>query len=210
MDPANSYYNDLLQQGYPSEQALTWTRNYYPEFMVQQVIQQPQFPTLAPTSQPQFLAQPTVMMLPQPNNQKNLLLILGIVAVIGIAFIVILAGILYVWASDLASSQDIEGTWYNPVDTITFNSDGSMTESTNTLVEWRIDGNGLFMSEGDEYEYYFKYKISGDTLFIAPYDYDLETIIEEDCSAYSSNIEAKDRDTFENTIVVFPTWCNPE
>ncbi len=85
-----------------------------------------------------------------------------------------------------------------------------MTESTNTLVEWRIDGNDLFMSEGDEYEYYFKYQITGDFLFLAPYDDDLETIMEKDCIAYSSNIEAKDMDTFENTIGVFPTWCNPE
>ena len=31
-DPARDYYNGLVAQGYPSADAMTYTRQYYPEF----------------------------------------------------------------------------------------------------------------------------------------------------------------------------------
>jgi hypothetical protein len=31
-DPARDYYNDLVAKGYPSADAMTYTKQYYPEF----------------------------------------------------------------------------------------------------------------------------------------------------------------------------------
>jgi len=154
------------------------------------------------------------VVLPQKAGNTGLTVAITVVAVIcGLAIVTVLAGILYVWANNLAD-DNIEGTWYNPVDTMTFSSDGSMEESTGTLIEWRTDNKNLYMVSKDdqEHEYYFRYKISDDVLFMAPYDHDLVTVIGEDCVAYSKSSTATDEDDYSEQIVrvAWPDWCTPE
>ena len=75
--------------------------------------------------------------------------------------------------------QSIEGTWYNTADTITFYPNGTVTESTNTFINWQItDGDLVFeyLLEDTLYEVALKYTIRDDTngneiLFIAYYEY---------------------------------------
>lgn len=154
------------------------------------------------------------MILPQKSGNTGLTVAFTVVAVVfGLVIVTVLAGILYVWANNLAD-DNIEGTWYNPIDTITFSSDGSMAESTGTLIEWRTDDKNLYMVDKDdqEYEYYFRYEISDDVLFMAPYDHDLVTIIGEECIAYSKSSTATDEDDFSEQLVrvAWPDWCTPE
>ena len=170
-------------------------------------------PQLEPTVVKQVDLGPTHVRLQalQNNSNTNVLPTIAIVAICAV-IVIILAGVLYVWANSLASDE-IEGTWYNPAQTLTYSSNGDLSDSTSTFSEWRIDGNRLYMVDANDrdYEYHFQYKISGDVLFIAPIDFD-GTIKGEDCSAYSRNSAAKDMDEFEDEVnfVVWPSWCNPE
>jgi hypothetical protein len=76
------------------------------------------------------------------------------------------------------------------------------------FTEWRVDGDMLYLVYPDEpeFEYYYKYSISGDTLFIAPMDYDFTTVVSEDCSAF-----AKEGVDWENAeYYEWPSWCASE
>ena len=168
-----------------------------------------------PYSQMNF-EQPTVMInTPQHNSNSNGLSTIAIVSVCAVVLIVGLAVLLYAWANSLVSDE-IEGTWYNPSDTLTLNSDGSVVETTGTLEEWRVQGNRLYFvsSELDEgYEYLFHYEISDNSnvLFLAPYDEnDPNTISSRDCIAYTRNSAGMDWDDFEQQIdaVPLPEWCD--
>lgn len=52
MKAATDYFNDLLKQGYPEEQALKWTQKHYPEFQGQSSLNAisilPEQPTIIP------------------------------------------------------------------------------------------------------------------------------------------------------------------
>jgi len=169
-----------------------------------------------PQHEPQVEGQLNPMMtviLPQKAGNTGLTVAITVVAVVfGLVIVTVLAGILYVWANNLANEK-IEGTWYNPTQTLTYSGDGDLTDSTNTFDEWRVDGNMLYMVDPSEpgYEYYFRYTISDDVLFLAPIDFD-ETVKGEDCTAYSRKAAAIDGDVFEEEVanVAWPSWCTPE
>jgi len=153
------------------------------------------------------------VILPQKAGNTGLTVAFTVVAVVfGLVIVTVLAGILYVWANNLADEK-IKGTWYNPAQTLTYSSYGDLTDSTNTFDEWRVDGNMLYMVDSSEpgYEYYFRYTISDDVLFLAPIDFD-ETVKGEDCTAYSRKAAAIDWDIFEEEVanVAWPSWCTPE
>jgi hypothetical protein len=197
---------------YQDPDSAEWTGDEISDSVVMSDIHQSQ-----PQHESQVEGQHNPMMtvvLPQKAGNTGLTVAITVVAVIcGLAIVTVLAGILYVWANNLAD-DNIEGTWYNPVDTMTFSSDGSMEESTGTLIEWRTDNKNLYMVSKDdqEHEYYFRYKISDDVLFMAPYDHDLVTVIGEDCVAYSKSSTATDEDDYSEQIVrvAWPDWCTPE
>ena len=64
--------------------------------------------------------------------------------VIGLILVVVLAGVLYVWASNLAEDQSSElvGDWTNPEDRLELKSNGEAKESTGTFKTWyTMSGN---------------------------------------------------------------------
>ena len=109
----------------------------------------------------------------QINNRDNKVAKYLIGGAILIALTVVLAAVLYWWASELAEDE-IVGEWSNSTVTMEFKSDGSVSDSTGVWNEWRVSGDTLYLvdDEEPEYEYYFKYAISDEVLFIAPLDYD--------------------------------------
>ena len=156
------------------------------------------------------IQQPMVMV--QAPHQGSAGKALSTVAIIAICIVVIvvLAGFLYAWANSLAS-KEIEGTWKNPIDTIDFSRGGDASSSSSNLEEWRVSGDMLYLifSDEPEYEYIYIYEVSGDFLFVAPYDYD-DTVMSEECVMYSSN-SAANTETYWDSIVVepkIPTWCD--
>jgi len=148
-------------------------------------------------------AQPMTIMMPQKDKSPLVMVLIIVGAIVGL---IILSGILYVWASSLAAS-DIEGTWTNPAQTLTFESDGDLSGS-DEWHEWRTSGDNLYLVDPSEpeYEYYFRYTITNEVLFIAPLDYD-DTVIGEDCVAFVK--EGVDWETKVESVN-FPSWCTPE
>ena len=155
------------------------------------------------------------------NTSKVLIIaVISIVAIIAIS--VVFAGVMYVWAANLAEDnqdQSIEGTWYNPDDTITFYSNGTVVETTGTIIKWRITNNDIittFLIEGEEIDLSWKYTIRDDTygdqvLFMAYYEVvdgeQTTTIGPESCASYSNSIKGADADYAETIRAVIPTWC---
>ncbi|RZD41241.1 MAG: hypothetical protein CXT70_04880 [Methanobacteriota archaeon] len=167
----------------------------------QQQNQQPQSLNQQQPQNPQILYQ----QVPQQKNGMPVAVVIVIVVAI-IAFTTVLAGVLYVWAASLAES-DIEGTWHNPDQTFTFNSDGSLEDSTGEWDEWRTNGNYLYLTtpSDPDYEYYFKYSISDEILFLAPYGDD-DSVISDSCSAYAINgVDWEDAGYY-----TWPSWCASE
>ena len=156
------------------------------------------------------------------SNTSKILVITVISVVAIVAITVVLAGVLYVWAANLAEDnqdQSIEGSWYNTADTITFYPNGTVTESTNTFINWQItDGDLVFeyLLEDTLYEIALKYTIRDDTngneiLFIAYYDYvdgeKTSNLASNLCFSYSSSVLGSDADYAETARAVIPTWC---
>ena len=109
------------------------------------------------------------------------------------------------------SDNAIVGEWYSTVETLEFQSDGDVIHSDSSIVSWRVlDGNLLLQfTDDDEYEYYYKYQISEDFLFVAPYaDSDLSTVSENDCGVMSSDKDAKNENYWNDVNVSLPEWCN--
>jgi uncharacterized membrane protein YhaH (DUF805 family) len=142
-----------------------------------------------------------------PQQKKGMpVAVVIVIAVVIIVFTTVLAGVLYVWAASLAES-DIEGTWHNPEQTFTFNSDGTLEDSTGEWNEWRTDGNKLYLTtpSDPEYEYYFKYSISDEMLFLAPYDDD-NSVMSDSCAGYAINgVNWEDAEYY-----TWPSWCASE
>ena len=142
----------------------------------------------------------------QINNRDNKVAKYLIGGAILIALTVVLAAVLYWWASELAEDE-IVGEWSNSTVTMEFKSDGSVSDSTGVWNEWRVSGDTLYLvdDEEPEYEYYFKYTISYEVLFIAPIDYD-DSIQSENCVAFAADgVEWEDAE-----YTTWPSWCAEE
>jgi len=122
--------------------------------------------------------------------------------VLGVALLLILVIFIFSIMDD-----EIVGTWHNPEQTFTFNSDGTLEDSTGEWSEWRVDGNTLYLTDPDEpdMEYYFRYTISNEVLFLAPLDYD-DSVMSEYCSAYAM----EDVSWEDAEYSTWPSWCAPE
>jgi len=186
----------------------------------QDMIQQPTLPVVV---------QPPVMMVPHYKTNSNPGKIIGIIAIVGVlvvALVVVLAGVLYVWADSLADEDkgSIEGTWYNPVDTLTLYPNGTVSESGGVVTQWRTNGNDLYFTfqlGEDDIDFRAIYDVrlddQGDSLlFIAFYQVDSESgnqtdeVDEASCIAYSSSILGSENEHFDDRKTIFPSWCNPD
>lgn len=184
----------------------------------QEMIQQPT---------PPVVVQPSVMMVPNYKTNSNSGKIIGIIAIVGvlvIALIVVLAGVLYVWANSLADEDkgSIEGTWYNPEDTLTFYANGTVAESTGLITHWQIVNEDLvttFSIGDEEIDVKWKYDVGSDSegdsiLFLALYEDENGTqtnvIDETSCILYSDSILGAEDQHFHERKTIYPSWCNPD
>ena len=244
MSNPNEYYFSLLAQGYPEQEAFVYTKQYYPGFQipsvsqgtpslgsrvdpeqvesltaVQQSIQQPV------SFQPQY-NQPILLAPIKQSHPLKLPLIIGAVVVGGVAFIVIVTGVLYVMASDLAGSDEgevLHGTWYNPADTMTFYPNGSVSETTDSISSWKVEDDDLILTfkfGNDTLEFKSVYDIrtdddGNDILFIAFYEWDengdqTDIVNKSNCVGYSDSIKGSNLTYFTDREAIFPLWCDPE
>jgi len=172
--------------------------------------------------------QSPVMIIQQPNSRTwgaaKIAVISVIALVIFVAAIVVLSGVLYVWANSLADEDNgsIEGTWYNPDDTITFYPNGTVVESTGIITHWEIVNGDLittFSLDEEEVDLKWKYVVSESTntddtiLFLALYEAENGTqtnvVDETSCIAYSDSIMGAEHQHFDDRRAIFPDWCNP-
>ena len=166
------------------------------------------------------------MMYIQPKKESRTGLWVSLVVIIPIALVaitVVLAGVLYIWASDLADEQDqteLAGTWYNYADTLTLYSDGTVSESTGTITKWSSEGYNLtttFLIDGEEIDLVWRYEIKLDSdddkiLFMAYYDSEnnsqTDEIADKSCIAYIDSVQGAEEDYFENKRAIIPEWCD--
>jgi len=166
------------------------------------------------------------MLLVQQTKKSKTGLWISLVIVLPILFVVftiIIAGFLYVWASDLAEEQDqtdLAGTWYNQVDTMTLYSNGSVDESTGLIVSWSAQGNNLTLTlliDEQEIDVISKYEIKIDSdsdriLFFAYYDVEdgvqTNNIAEDSCILYVDSVKASEEDYMETKRAIIPEWCD--
>ena len=125
----------------------------------------------------------------------------------------VLVGVLGVMSNH--SNAEIVGEWYGVSDTIEFQSNGKVihTGAAGTIgliEEWRIDDNDLLLvwSDDPEYEYYYKYQVTGSHLFIAAYGDDFETTANGGCWVMSSDKDGKNENYWNNANLNPPEWCN--
>ena len=147
------------------------------------------------------------------GGKTGAMIIFGIV--IGVALLVVLSGVLYVWASNLAAENqpsNLVGDWTNPEDKLELESDGKAKESTGTFETWyTMDGKLYF--EDQIYYYEYEYTIVDDILFMAPYDDD-DVLLEDDCVAYLKGLTGKSESYYNDRINQadangdIPNWCN--
>ena len=148
------------------------------------------------------------------GNNKPSMVVVGIA--VGIGVLIALSVLLYVWASDLADEAETEdslvGTWTNPEDRLVLKSNGDVTETTDTFETWYVRGDDIFF-EDDTYYYKFKYLVTNDIIFLAPYDENGE-LSESDCVAYLYGTNGEDSSYFENKMEDasqngwVPNWCD--
>ena len=221
-----------------------WSLEQWNHYGQQWLIQNPQ-PTVPtaptpPTPSDQVMTQqftsPVIVhppMLMASNKKMNsnpgkIIAIIAIVGVLVVAIVVILAGVLYVWANSLdtsdtsLSANEIQGTWYNPVDTLTLYPNGTVSESTETVTQWRTNGSDLYILlqiDGEDIELRSIYEIilddQGDfLLFIAFYQIEsgnpTNEVDEASCIAYSSSVLGSEHEHFDTRKAIYPSWCNPD
>ena len=110
--------------------------------------------------------------------------------------------------------EDLIGTWTNPVDELSLESNGDVDESTDTFNKWYIEDGNLILEE-DDYYYTFKYQVVDEILFLAPIDND-DSVVKEECIAYLKGDAGKTNSAYEDRIEDadsngdFPSWCQPE
>ncbi len=178
---------------------------------------------------PPVLVQPPILMASNYKTNSNPWKTIGIIAIVGVlvvVMIIVISGVLYVWANSLdpSSADEIEGTWYNPVDTLTLYPNGTVSESEGVVTQWRTNSNDLYFTiqiGEDDIEVRAIYDVrlddQGDSLlFIAFYQTDTESgnqtneINEASCIAYSSSILGAENEHFVERETIFPSWCNPD
>ncbi len=133
------------------------------------------------------------------SKSQNTKYVLG--GVLGSALLLILVILLVSIADD-----EIVGTWHNPDETVTFNSDGTVTGDEMMMgTKWRVDGDMVYLTYPDEpdYEYYYKYSISKEVLFIGPMSSD-DTV--DDCLAFAK--EGVDWYDALEEARPWPSWCD--
>lgn len=164
---------------------------------------------------PQTPGQVVLYSSPSSGGASKSLIVIVVIAV-GIILAVVLAGVLYAWASSLAKdNQDsnLVGDWTNPEDKIELQSNGDAKDSTGTFTSWYTVGEDLYLEDG-EYYYKFRYSTVDEVLFLAPYNED-GTLSEEDCFAYLAGTSGESESYFNDRIEQvesdgqFPNWCNP-
>ena len=166
------------------------------------------------------------MLLVQQTKKSKSGLWIAIVIVLPIlivAFTIIMAGVLHVWASDLTEEQDqtdLAGTWYNQSDTMTLYANGSVDESSGLITEWSSKGENLtttFLIDGEQIELIWKYEIKIDSdddrvLFMAYFDSEngIQTneVAENSCVVYVDSVRGAEEDYNENKRAIIPDWCD--
>ena len=161
----------------------------------------------------------------QPKNESRTALWVSLAVIIPIvivAIMVVLAGVLYVWANDLSETQDqteLAGTWYNYADTMTLYPNGTVSESSGLITEWSSEGYNLttiFMIDGEEVDLVWRYEIKIDSdddriLFIAYYDSEngvqINEVADDSCIVYIDSVRGAEEDYFEDKRAIFPEWC---
>ena len=171
--------------------------------------------------------QAPIMFVQQSNSRKWGAGKIAAFAVIGfvvfIAAIVVLSGVLYVWANSLAEEQDqseLAGTWYNTDDTMTLYANGTAVESTGVIIKWSSEGHHLtttFLIDEEEIDFVWRYEIMIDTdgdrvLFMAYYDTEdgvqTNEIADNSCIVYIDSVNGADEDYYEEKLAVIPDWCD--
>ena len=135
---------------------------------------------------------------------------------LGAVILVVLASVLYVWASSLAEDKiepSLVGDWTNPSDKLELQSNGDAFESTGTFESWYTVGDDLrFEVEGEEGYYNFRYSLVDDILFLAPYGEDGE-LNEDDCVIYLQGLDGESQSYYTDRIEqaesdgMVPYWC---
>ena len=189
---------------------------------------QSQFQQMQNTKVAQFhgYGQNAQMLLVQQTNKSKSGLWIALVIVLPIlfvAFTVVMAGVLYLWASDLAEEQDqtdLAGTWYNNADTMTLYSNGSVDESTGLIIEWNSEEENLtttFLIDGEEIDLIWKYEIKIDSdddriLFMAYFDSEngaqTNEVAENSCIAYVDSVKGTEEDYIQRKQAIIPDWCD--
>ena len=190
---------------------------------------QSQFQQIQNTQVAQFpgYGQNAQMLLVQQTNKSKsglwIALVVVVLPILFVAFTVVMAGVLYVWASDLAEEQDqtdLAGTWYNNADTMTLYSNGSVDESSGLIIEWSSEGENLtttFFIDGEGIDLIWKYEIKIDSdddriLFMAYFDSEngIQTneVAENSCTAYVDSVKGTEEDYIERKQAIIPDWCD--
>ena len=189
---------------------------------------QSQFQTMLNTQiaqYPGYDQNPQMLLVQQTQTSRSGLWISLVIVlpILFVAFTIIMAGVLYVWASDLAEEQDqtdLAGTWYNQSDTMTLYTNGSVDESTGLITEWSSRGENLTTTgliDGEQIEVIWKFEIKKDSdddlvLFMAYYDLEdgIQTneVAENSCVVYVDSVRGAEEDYMENKRAIIPEWCD--
>lgn len=181
-------------------------------------------PSPASIYQP-YQQQPALFMMEPQAKKSNTTLWIGLAVgiPIAVAIIVVLAGVMYVWASALAEEDQskVAGTWYNTEDTLTLYPNGTVIESTGSIAAWSVDGYNLtttFRIGDDEVDLIWRYEIKLDSdgdrvLFLAYYDTEngaqTNVIAPDSCVVYTDSVKGAEAAYLNNKTAIFPEWCDP-
>ncbi len=134
----------------------------------------------------------------------------------GIVIIIVLAGVLYVWANSLAEDE-LEGTWYDEDgEWIEFSSGNSFDCEDCNFDEWILPNSGevAFCNDSPNAQgggcdgswyYTYEYEVKGDVLFLAPHDSG------GNVQSGACTIFVKSGNSYYNTANSEPSpyWCAP-
>ena len=133
------------------------------------------------------------------NSRKTLSIFVGVFTISSIIISSVMISVL--------TPPDIVGSWTNEVQSLSFDDRGQVEDSEEVWIEYRVHRGDLFLVAigEEEYEYLFVYEISGDILFIAPYN-DNGNIDTASCSAYADEKIGWENGLYES----IPSWCDIE
>ena len=101
-------------------------------------------------------------------------------------------------------------------------SNGSVVESTETIVRWSSQGENLtttLILDGEEVDVVWKYRVEMDSdddriLFMALYEVvdgvQTNEIDSDSCIAYTDSVESTEEDYNESKRAIIPAWCTIE